>query len=168
MPNMMMHKISKQIEREPTKKLLSFTLSNVEFALDISEVQEIKSLNELDISAIANAPKYVLGLIKFSKNIVPLLDLSIVFNIQLEKSVDMKAVIILNVQQSLFGILVDNVSDILEIKLKDLQPQTEMMNSIQPKYIEGIIEIEEKVIFILNTNKLIIVEAISNLNKTHL
>ena len=92
---------------------LTFRLGNEEYGIDILKVQEIRGYDA--VTAIANAPGFIKGVINLRGIIVPIVDLRIKFNVGEATYDQFTVVIILNVAHRVVGIVVDSVSDVLTL-----------------------------------------------------
>src|SRR4051812_11574072 len=93
------------------QEFLTFTLGDEEYGVDILKVQEIRSY-EL-VTAIANSPDFIKGVINLRGVIVPIVDLRIKFNLPKVEYSEFTVVIILNLAERVIGVVVDSVSDVV-------------------------------------------------------
>ena len=103
-----METIHKQITAEDGRELLTFTLGNEEYGIDILKVQEIRGYET--VTAIANAPEFIKGVINLRGIIVPIVDMRIKFNIGKFTYNETTVVIILNVSNRVLGMVVDGTT----------------------------------------------------------
>ncbi len=101
-------------------QFISFRLGEDEYAIDIMAVREIKGWTETTL--LPNQPPHVLGVLNLRGAIVPILDLRSRFGQGLTETTPMHVVIIVNVQERTFGILVDAVSDIVTVEPDEIKP----------------------------------------------
>lgn len=156
---------------EMGKKFLTFFLSEEEYGIDILNVQEIKNVkhNLITITKIANAPPHIKGFIYLHDRIIPIVDLRLFYNLKSVEYEKIDVIIILNVSQKNIGIAVDAVSEIVELTPGEIKHPPEFIPIIKQDYIQGIGTIKEKLLIILDIEKLIlskelqVVEQISNI-----
>ena len=109
--------------RPGSKQFLTFHVSTEEYGLDILRVQEIRSYEPP--TRVANAPHFVKGVVNLRGVIVPIVDL----RLRLGQSGEYNAftvVIVLNVCQRVVGIVVDAVSDVLELNADQIKARPEV------------------------------------------
>jgi purine-binding chemotaxis protein CheW len=118
------------------KEFLSFRLGGEEYGIDILRVQEIRSYEAP--TRIANAPHFIKGVVNLRGVIVPIVDLRLKLACENAEYTDFTVVIVLNVRGRVIGIVVDSVSDVLELSGDSIKPAPEMNSSIDAGYIMGI------------------------------
>ena len=104
-------------ERGLAQEYLTFTLGPEEYAIDILKVQEIRGYEKP--TAIANAPNFIKGVVNLRGTIVPIVDMRLKFNCEKAEYNSFTAVIILNLRARIVGIVVDSVSDVMELPPDD-------------------------------------------------
>jgi len=115
---------------------LTFRLGEEEYGMDILRVQEIRSYEKP--TRIANMPDYVKGVVDLRGVIVPILDLRMQLGMTELRYDGVTATIVLNVGDRIVGVVVDSVSDVLELKQEDIKPFPEMTTSVESRFITGI------------------------------
>lgn len=137
-------------------KFLSFTLGNVEYAIDILNVQEIQSFQSVkNINKISNAPAHIKGIILCQDVIVPLVDLRLFYNLPITDQNEFNVIILIKYQQKMLGMIVDAVSDILDIHETEIKPAPDLFSFIDQDFIKGIASIDDHLVIILDIQKLI-------------
>ncbi|MGL6041428.1 MAG: chemotaxis protein CheW, partial [Deefgea sp.] len=106
-------------EEEANRELLVFALGKEEYGIDILKVQEIRGYDA--VTAIANSPNFIKGVINLRGNIVPIVDLRIKFGLGNVVYDQFTVVIIINVSQRTMGIVVDGVSDVMTLATDQLR-----------------------------------------------
>ena len=99
---------------------LTFTLGKEEYGIDILKVQEIRGYEA--VTRIANAPEFIKGVVNLRGIIVPILDMRIKFNLGEAKYDRFTVVIILNVAGRVVGMVVDSVSDVIQLTAEQIRP----------------------------------------------
>ena len=135
---------------------LTFLLENEQYAVDILCVEEIRSWEQPTI--IPNAPHYIKGVINMRGIIVPIVDLRLKFNIGQATYLKTTVVIVLTYQGEdearTIGFVVDAVSDVLNVEKNDIRPALAFGGTLEPQYIEGLINSENNVVTVLNVSHL--------------
>jgi len=119
------------------EQLVTFKLGQEEFAIKITDVQEINRMT--DITHMPNAPVYIDGLVNLRGNIIPALNLRRRFGLAEKERDDTTRIIIVDVDNRKTGIVVDAVSEVLRFdrSLVEEAPQI-MAENLDSKYISGV------------------------------
>jgi purine-binding chemotaxis protein CheW len=131
---------------------LTFTLGSEEYGIDILKVQEIRGYESP--TRIANAPAFIKGVINLRGVIVPIIDLRIKFNLGEPTYDQFTVVIILNIGQRVMGVVVDGVSDVIQLNSDNLRPAPEFGSILDTQYIVGLGTIEERMIIVVDIESL--------------
>jgi purine-binding chemotaxis protein CheW len=115
---------------------LTFRLGDEEYGMDILRVQEIRSYEKP--TRIANMPEHVKGVVNLRGVIVPILDLRMRLGMTDVRYDGATVTIVLNVGGQVVGVVVDSVSDVLELSKDDVKPFPGMSTSIEVSCITGI------------------------------
>ena len=127
------------------------------YGVNIMDVKEIVKLQ--NVRYIPNAPYYVEGIINLRGEIIPIIDLHKRFKIQSsvseteEDSID-GGFIILKIEGSQIGIIIDKVERVVSVKAEDVKEPPQMLSGIGSEYIEGVIREEHGYLIMLNIRKL--------------
>ena len=119
------------------EQLVTFKLGDEEFAIKITDVQEINRMTE--ITHMPNAPVYIDGLVNLRGNIIPALNLRRRFGLPEKQRDDATRIIIVDVGNRKTGVVVDAVSEVLrfESSLVEETPQI-VSEDLDAKYISGV------------------------------
>jgi len=118
------------------QEYLTFRLGAEEYGIDILKVQEIRGYDQ--VTRIANAPAFIKGVVNLRGVIVPIIDLRLKFNLGEAKYDAFTVVIVLNVLQRVVGVVVDSVSDVLELGGDQIKPAPEFSSMLDAGYITGL------------------------------
>jgi purine-binding chemotaxis protein CheW len=119
-----------------SSEFLTFKLGTEEYGVEILKVQEIRGYDA--VTAIANTPDFIKGVINLRGVIVPIVDLRIKFSLGNVTYDPFTVVIILNIANRVMGIVVDGVSDVLELSKDHIKPSPELNSSVDASFITGI------------------------------
>ncbi len=139
---------------ETAKELLTFTLGREEYGIDILKVQEIRGYEA--VTTIANSPAFIKGVINLRGIIVPIIDMRIKFNLGSVTYNELTVVIILNVAKRVVGIVVDGVSDVIELSADELKPAPEFSSALDMQYIRGLGTVDQRMIIVVDIEKLML------------
>ena len=133
-------------------EFLTFTLGHEEYGIDILKVQEIRGYETP--TRIANSPAFIKGVINLRGVIVPIVDLRIKFNLGEPTYDQFTVVIILNIGRRVVGVVVDGVSDVIQLSASNLRPAPEFGATLDTRYILGLGTIEERMIIVVDIEQL--------------
>jgi len=132
---------------------LSFTLGREEYGIDILKVQEIRSYEQ--VTTIANAPAFIKGVVNLRGIIVPIVDMRIKFNLGEAQYNELTVVIVLNVAGRVVGMVVDGVSDVIQLAAEQIRPAPDFSAStFDTKYITGLGTVDERMLILVDIEKL--------------
>jgi purine-binding chemotaxis protein CheW len=142
------------------EQYLTFLLAEEQYAVDILCVEEIRSWE--NPTRIPNSPQYIKGVINMRGIIVPIVDLRMKFNIGEAVYCETTVVIVLTVETEektrTIGFVVDAVSDVLNVELNEIKPAPGFGGCVPQNYLDGLVNVGENVVTILNVKALQAVE----------
>lgn len=125
-----------------------FKLGEEHFAVETDKVLSINDM--MVITKVPKAPNYIKGLINLRGSIKSLVDLNLLLNIKSEKK--QNNIIILKVEDEELGVTVDEVEEVIDIEDKELQ---KLDTHSTEANIKGIINLEDKLLTVINIEKLL-------------
>lgn len=131
-----------------SNKFLIFRLGKEGYGIEILKVQEIRRYGA--ISRIVNSPEFIKGVINLRGVIVPIVDMRIKFNLGKALYDQFTVVIILNLSGRVIGIVVDGVSDVINLDTEQLRPAPEFGEVIDAEYIFGLGAVEERMLTLVD------------------
>jgi purine-binding chemotaxis protein CheW len=141
-----------QVTSAGKRELLTFRLGHEEYGIDILNVQEIRGYDA--VTAIANAPEFIKGVINLRGIIVPIVDMRIKFKLGNVTYNELTVVIILNVASRVMGIVVDGVSDVIELSGDQIKAAPHFGGAMETQYITGMGTVNERMIILIDIEKL--------------
>jgi purine-binding chemotaxis protein CheW len=133
-------------------EFLAFTMGQEEYGLDILKVQEIRGYEA--VTTLANAPDYFKGVINLRGVIVPVIDMRIRFNLATPTYDQFTIVIVLNIGGTIMGMVVDSVSDVTTLASEQIRPPPQLGSAIGADYLIGIGTIDERMLILIDIDKL--------------
>jgi purine-binding chemotaxis protein CheW len=125
----------------PTKQLVTFELDREEYAAVITDLREIIPIPE--IVPIPGSPGFIRGIVNLRGKIVVVIDLEKRFSLNRESSVVPKHIVIAEVEDSTFGIVVDAVTGVLHVPVSSIKPTPKLVSAkIHSEYLEGVAVLE--------------------------
>ncbi|HNY13033.1 MAG TPA: chemotaxis protein CheW [Candidatus Wallbacteria bacterium] len=143
--------LKKVMENEsacPGGKFLTFFLGNEEYGIEILKVQEIIGL--LEITPVPRMPKFVKGVINLRGHIISLIDLRLKFDMPAVDYGEMTCTIVVMAGNVIMGLIVDRVSEVIDISSNDIEPTPAFGTLVDTRYLLGIGKHAGKVKLLLN------------------
>ncbi len=134
-------------------KFLTFVLGNEEYGVEILRVREIMGL--LDITTVPQTPDYMKGVINLRGKVIPVIDLRLKFSMPEEEHTKETCVIVAEVNNTSIGIIVDSVSEVLDIKSGEIEETPSLGQGIDTDFIMGLGKAKEKIIILLDIEKVL-------------
>ncbi|MDX8398754.1 MAG: chemotaxis protein CheW [Gallionellaceae bacterium] len=131
---------------------LTFTLGTEEYGMDILKVQEIRGYDA--VTAIANTPAFIKGVINLRGIIVPIVDLRIKFKLDKVCYDQFTVVIILSLASRVIGVVVDSVSDVLTLSIEQIKEAPTLSASLDTRYILGLGTVEQRMLILVDIERL--------------
>lgn len=133
-------------------QFITFRIGKEEYGVDIMAVREIKGWTPA--TRLPNSAHYVRGVINLRGLMVPIYDLRARFGGGETEITRTHVIIIVKINDRVFGVLVDAVSDILTITEDQIKPAPDMDSTVDSAYIRGLVTIEERMVALLTLDKL--------------
>ena len=129
-------------------ELLTFRVADQEYSLDIMSVRETRGWTRT--TPMPHAPAFMRGVINLRGTVLPVMDLALRLNMQSQKTSDRNVIIVVTLNGTLTGLLVDAVSDIVAISVEDLQTPPEMSSDPQSTVVRALTVIDDRMIRVLD------------------
>ena len=134
-------------------KYLTFQLAGEEYGLEILRVREIIGL--MDITPVPRTPEFVKGVINLRGKVIPVIDLRLKFGMEAAEATDQTCIIVVDVGQVEMGIIVDRVSEVLDIEDQDIEDAPSFGVFVDTDFILGIGKAGGKVTILLDIGKVL-------------
>lgn len=134
------------------REYLTFRLGREEYGIDILKVQEIRGYEPP--TRIADAPSFIKGVVNLRGTIVPIVDMRLKFNCASAEYDSFTVVIVLNLRQRIVGIVVDSVSDVMELAQENLRAAPEVDSVIDSDSVIGLGSLGDRMLILLDIEKL--------------
>lgn len=144
--------------------ILVFKLSDEELGVNISCVRRV--LRPVAIHPLPNAPDFIEGVMDAEKHIITVIDLRKKFNLKAVNSGPATRVIVCKVNTFIVGLIVDSVSEVIHVPVKDIQPTPTIISThMKDGCLEGIARAGERVITLIDLEKMLTGEEITGLSR---
>jgi len=140
-----------------SNQVLTFILGMETYGVDILLVQEIRGWSQ--VTRIPQTPPHVLGVLNLRGSIVPIVDLRMRFRLERAEYTAVTVIIVLSVETSSgrrdLGVVVDGVSDVIDIKAVDLKPAPDLGSQVSTEFIQGLMTVGESMVMLLDIDRLL-------------
>ncbi len=148
-----------------TGKYLTFSLAKESYGIGILKVKEI--IGMMPITAVPRTPDFVKGVINLRGKVIPIIDLRLKFSMDSIEYSERTCIIVVEIDSEsgtvLIGIVVDAVSEVMNIGEEDIEPPPAFGTHLDTDYITGMAKTEDDVKILLNIDKVLSSIEISNL-----
>ena len=145
------------------EKYLAFILDNESYGIEILRVREIIGL--MDVTTVPQTPEYMKGVINLRGKVIPVIDLRLKFSMQEKEHTDETCVIVVEVNNTSIGIIVDSVSEVLEITRGEIEESPHFGQDIDTSYIMGLGKVKEKIVILLDIEEILSSEELDMVNQ---
>lgn len=132
---------------------LTFLLQDEQFGLDILCVQEIKGYTR--VTQIPNMPSFIKGAMNLRGTVVPIVDLRDRFGMPASEYDQFTVVIVVNMGTKVIGLVVDAVSDVLNVEESDIDSPPDFGDGIDTTFIKGMAKAGDNLITLLDIERLL-------------
>jgi purine-binding chemotaxis protein CheW len=143
-------------------KYLTFGLGSEEYGLEIIKVKEI--IGVMNITSVPQTPKYVKGVINLRGKVIPVVDLRLKFGMDAMEYNDRTCIIVVDIavkagKKTVMGIVVDSVSEVLNIKGEEIEDTPTFGVTLGTDYILGMAKVKGGVKILLDISKVLTTDA---------
>jgi len=144
---------SPAVQQQKAGKYLTFVLAGEEYGLEILKVREI--IGMMDITAVPRTPQFVKGVINLRGKVIPVVDLRLKMGMAEAERTDQTCIIVVDIGEVEMGIIVDQVSEVLDIAGDDIEDAPSFGAQVETDFIIGMGKADEKVTILLDISKLL-------------
>lgn len=138
---------------EALMKFVTFYLGEEEYALPIAQVQEINRV--IEITRVPNSPEHVMGVINLRGKIVPVIELKHRLKLDQTEITKESRIVVVEVGPKVLGLMVDRVSQVLNIASEQIEDPPEEVVQVDENYIKGVGKIDDRMIIMLDLGQII-------------
>ena len=147
-------------------KYLTFSMGKEEYGISILKIKEI--IGMLPITIVPQTPEFVKGVINLRGKVIPVIDLRLRFGMEAIPYTERTCIIVTEVEGEdtiLTGIVVDSVSEVLNIRGKEIEDTPTFGKNMNTEYVLGVAKVEDCVKILLDINKVLSGEEIKTLEE---
>lgn len=149
-------------------KYLTFTLDREEYGIGILKIKEI--IGMIPITSVPQTPSFVKGVINLRGKVIPVIDLRLRFNMEAMEYNERTCIVVVEIGRRstdiTIGLVVDSVSEVLNIKHEDIEDTPTFGTSLDTDYILGMAKIDSRVKILLDIDTVLGGEEIAVLKET--
>ena len=157
-----------KVMAEREGKYLTFTLAGEEYGIGILKIKEI--IGMMPITSVPRTPAFVKGVINLRGKVIPVMDLRLRFGMEELEYNERTCIIVVEMEgqagTALIGIVVDSVSEVLNIKGDDIEDTPTFGAKLNTEYILGMAKMEGGVKILLDIDQVLSSEEVASLEKT--
>jgi purine-binding chemotaxis protein CheW len=150
-----------------TGKYLTFSLAREEYGISILKVKEI--IGMMSITSVPRTPEFVKGVINLRGKVIPVVDLRLKFKMESIPYSERTCIIVVEIDSRsetvLIGIVVDAVSEVLNIMDENIEETPAFGTKLDTQYISGMAKVGAGVKILLNIDKVLSIEEIQELEE---
>lgn len=140
-------------ESVPCTKYLTFVLGCESYGLDIKFVREIIRMQA--VTSIPDTPGYIRGVINLRGRVIPVMDVRLRFSMSSRDDDDRTCIIVVQVGEWTVGLVVDTVSEVLDIASDQIEPPPRTLGNNNAHFIEGMGKLDDRVRLLLDARQLL-------------
>lgn len=147
------HEADRRVPAAQAGEYLTYRLGGEEYGVDIQKVQEIRSYEQP--TRIPNVPPFIKGVVNLRGVIVPIVDLRLKLHCATAEYTTFTVVIVLAVMGRVVGVVVDSVSDVLNLEAAAIKEPPGLAGESGPDFITGIASVGERMLMLVNIESLL-------------
>lgn len=133
-------------------KYLIFSIGKEEYGIEIKYVLEIIGIQV--ITEVPHVPNYIRGIINLRGKVIPVVDVRLRFEKEFKEYDDRTCIVVIDIKNMYIGIIVDRVSEVVNIKEQQISQPPELNKNSKNKYIQGVAKVEDGIKLLLDCNEL--------------
>lgn len=149
------------------QQYLTFLLANEECAISILKVREIIEYDA--VTTVPKMPEWVRGVINLRGSVVPVVDLTAKFGMEQKPVGKTTCIVIVETQfenqETIVGLIVDAVSQVMELSADDIQPVPDFGTRVKMDYLIGMAQSGKKFALLLDVDKVLTTEELHDLSE---
>jgi len=142
---------------------VTFFIGTEVYGVEVLRVQEIIGMTK--ITQVPNSMHFMKGVINLRGTVVPVVDMRARFGMEEKEYDGFTVILIVEVKGTMIGMIVDSVSDVVNIPVNDIQDTPHFSASIRTDYIKGIGRIDEELVIVLDVDRILSHEEIEKIEQ---
>ena len=137
-------------------QLVTFSIGEEEFGVNILKVQEIN--RTMEITKVPRSPEFVEGVINLRGKVIPIIDLRRRFGLSSKPEDKDTRIIVIEINSVIVGFVVDAVSEVLRIPASTVEPPPPVVAGVESDYISGVGQLKDRLLIMLDLDRLLSTE----------
>ncbi|GAX90545.1 chemotaxis protein CheW [Effusibacillus lacus] len=142
-------------------KYIVFRLLDEEYGVEVNQVRSIERMQR--ITRVPRTPGFVKGVINLRGVVTPIIDLKTRFGLGEENYTETTRIIIVATDEMEVGLIVDSANDVIDISTDSIEPPPEVVGGIRAAYLEGVAKLQDRLLILLNLDKVLNSEELQQL-----
>jgi purine-binding chemotaxis protein CheW len=134
-------------------KVIVFQLKGKEYAIPVNQVRSIEKVQH--ITRVPKTAPYVKGVINLRGVVTPIIDLRSRFELEECEYSESTRIIIVALNDMEVGLIVDAANDVIDIPSQNIEPQPEVVGTVEADYINGVAKIDKRLLILINLEKVL-------------
>ena len=135
------------------RELIAFRIGGQEFCVDIMSVREIRGWTPA--TPLPRSPGYMKGVINLRGTVLPIIDLGARFGLETSEPTARHVIMVANIGGRTVGLLVDAVSDILQMTEASVQPTPDVASEHVKTFVKGLFAIDGRMISLIELDRIV-------------
>lgn len=144
-------------------KVIVFRLKDEEYGVEVQQVRSIERIQH--ITKVPKTPDFVKGVINLRGVVTPIINLRSRFDIEEAEYTDSTRMIIVAINEMEVGLIVDAANDVIDIPVNEIEPPPEVVGGIEADYLRGVAKLENRLLILLNLDKVLNPEEMRQIKK---
>ena len=148
------------VHKHVARQVLSFTLEQETYAVDILRVREIRGFSA--VTHMPDTPSHLLGVLNLRGSIVPIVDMRRRIGVKAMEPSALTVIIVLSVESARgrreFGLVVDGVSDVVDLAPENIKEAPDLNDGTREQLISAIASVNDRLIMVLDIDRMLAVE----------
>ncbi|RRD70090.1 MULTISPECIES: chemotaxis protein CheW [unclassified Desulfovibrio] len=145
--------LSQKKQEDELLQLVTFSIGDEEFGVNILKVQEI--IRSMEITKVPRAPEFVEGVINLRGKVIPIIDLRRRFGLKPKAHDKNTRIIVIEITNIVVGFVVDAVSEVLRIPASTVEPPPPVVAGVDSEYISGVGKLADRLLIMLDLDRLL-------------
>lgn len=148
--------INQKRQDDELLQLVTFSIGEEEFGVNILKVQEIN--RTMEITKVPRSPEFVEGVINLRGKVIPIIDLRRRFGLVSKPEDKDTRIIVIEINSVIVGFVVDAVSEVLRIPASTVEPPPPVVAGVESDYISGVGQLKDRLLIMLDLDRLLSTE----------
>ena len=135
------------------RELIAFRIGEQEFCMDIMSVREIRGWTPA--TPLPRSPNFMKGVINLRGAVLPIIDLGVRFGLQTSEPTARHVIMVAHIGGRMVGLLVDAVSDIIQLKDEEIQPTPDVASDHVKSFVKGIFALDGRMLSLIELDRIV-------------